>query len=190
MDDLSKKQEIIEQLVIEAQAGSSDAFAKLYDGLIDQIYRYVYYRVGSGEAEDITELVFLKTWENIHQYKSGKATFSAWVFRIAHNLVVDYYREKKSNQFLELDTNYVDTTMSGRTDLRAHRSLNKDILYDAMQELNENYRQILILKYINSLSNEEIATVIDKSQAALRILQFRALKSLKKILESRGISNL
>jgi len=180
----------MEQLVAEAQNGNSDSFGKLYDMMVDQIYRYVYYRAGSEEAEDLTELVFLKAWENIHQYKSGKANFSAWIFRIAHNLVIDFYRETKNNYIQELDENLVDTSIEANTDLRAHRSLNRDILYDAMKELKDNYRQVLTLKYINGFSNVEIATVLDKSQEALRILQFRALRSLRKILEDKGITNL
>lgn len=182
-----KKQERIEALVATAQAGSSEAFAKLYDIFVDPIYRYIYYRAGSVEAEDLTELVFLKTWENIRQYRSGKHHFSAWIFRIAHNIVVDFYRSKDT--YDELPENIEDQRIEASAMHRAHRSLDRGVLDRAMMELKDSYRQIVVLKYLNDLSNDEIAEILGRSQSAVRILQFRALKKLRRILERMGISS-
>lgn len=181
------KSDEIETLVLQSQEGSADAFAKLYDIFIDPIYRYVFYRVKGGEAEDLVELVFLKTWENINQYRRGQYNFSAWIFRIAHNAVVDYYR---SNSHIEeeLSTDIPDERRLANTADRTHRSLNGNLLSTAMRELKDHYRQILILKYINDLSNEEIGYITGRSQAAIRILQFRALRNLRKIMDKMGIS--
>src|SRR3989338_10018248 len=93
--ELKNRDQEIERLVLKIQQGDHDAFATLYDIFIDPIYRYVYYRVNQNDAEDLTEVVFLKVWENILQYKKQKSTFAAWIFRIAHNLVVDHYRATK-----------------------------------------------------------------------------------------------
>lgn len=182
------KTEEIEILVKKAQDGSSDAFSKLYDIFVDPIYRYIYYRARSSAAEDLTELVFLKVWENIRQYRHGVQRFSSWIFRIAHNVVIDYYRSNHVEE--ELYENIVDERPESSTPLRTHRSLNRDILYGAMRELKDHYRQVLVLKYINDLSNEEIGEILGRNNAALRILQFRALKSLKNILEKMGINEL
>ncbi|MBI4994910.1 sigma-70 family RNA polymerase sigma factor [Candidatus Peregrinibacteria bacterium] len=182
------KTEEIETLVAQSQSGESLAFGRLYDIFADPIYRYVFYRVKSEEAEDLTELIFLKTWENIRQYRSGQHSFSAWIFRIAHNTVVDYYR---SNNHIEEDLteSIPDERRLADASDRTHRSLNQNLLSTAMRELKDRYRQILTLKYINDLSNEEIGYIMGKSQTSIRILQFRALKALRRILERMGFSS-
>lgn len=175
----------IERLVSASQSGESDAFGKLYDSFVDPIYRYMYYRVRSDEAEDLTELVFLKTWENIQQYKKGKSSFSSWIFRIAHNIVVDHYRAHRPIN--ELSPEHMDQRLEAVTPTRAHQRFDKELLEVAMKELRDDYRQVLILKFMNDLSNEEIGVIMERSQAALRILQFRALRSLKRVLEKMGV---
>lgn len=176
----------IEEHVLASQRGDSDAFAKVYDHFVAPIYRYVHYRVGPKDAEDLTELVFLKTWENIRQYKKGKHSFSAWIFRIAHNVVIDHYRSRRSDD--ELTENVEDHRIESLAATRVHRRIDRELLDAAMVELKDHYRQILILKYINDLTNEEIGFVTGKSQASLRILQFRALRSLKRVLERHGVT--
>ena len=181
-----KSQADIEQLVSAAQKGDSNAFGTLYDLFVNQIYRYVYFRVGAQEAEDLTELVFLKTWENIRQYRSNNRSFSSWLFRIAHNIVVDYYRSNRVNG--ELTEEYEDHRAEANTPHRAHMHFDQTLLSQIMHELKDHYRQILVLKYINDLSYEEIGFIMERSPSALRILQFRALKNLRHILKKRGIS--
>lgn len=178
----------IELLVATAQKGSSEAFGKLYDIFVNPIYRYIYYRVGSGDAEDLAELVFLKTWENIRQYRKKESSFSSWIFRIAHNIVVDHYRAMRPSD--ELSEEIEDHRKESSATAFAHKRFDNELLSAAMAELKDRYRQVLILKYINDLSNEEIGYIMGKTQAALRILQFRALRSLRKVLERRGITGL
>lgn len=175
-------------LILDCQNGHSGAFGKIYDMFIDQIYRYIFYRVGATDSEDLTELVFLKAWEKIHQYHAAKGSFRSWLFRIAHNSVVDFYREVGNSRNEALNEMAVDASQNGNATLRAHRSLNQKTLYRAMRELSDRYRQILILKYVNDCDNDEISIILNKSQAAVRILQFRALRSLKQILEKYGIT--
>lgn len=182
-----RKEEEIEKLVTESQRGDSAAFGKLYDIFIDPIYRYVHYRVGAADSEDLTELVFLKSWENVRQYKKGIRSFSSWIFRIAHNVVVDHYRSRHPED--ELTEDIIDHRDEANSQKRAHQSFDQEILGKAMREIKDHYRQILILKYINDLTNDEIAYIMGRSHAALRILQFRALRSLRRVLERMGVSN-
>ncbi len=176
----------IEAIVNRCQAGSSESFAKLYDLFINPIYKYIFFRVGHEEAEDLTELVFLKTWEHIHSYKTGTSSFSSWIFRIAHNVVIDHYRARRPEE--QLDERFQDFRREANAMDRAHRRFDKDLLSCAMKEINDNYRQIITLKYINDLSNDEIAAITGRSHASLRILQFRALRSLRQVLERMGFS--
>lgn len=178
----------VEVLVAEAQKGDSDAFAKLYDAFVNPIYRYIFYRVGSHSAEDLTELVFMKTWEHIRQYKFGQNSFSSWIFRIAHNVIIDHYRANKENE--ELSENISDHREDASAQNIAHKHFDQEVLRKAMAELKDHYRQVLILKYMNDLSNEEIVHITGRSHAGLRILQFRALRALKRILERMGICSL
>lgn len=179
----------VERLVVESQKGNAESFGELYDIFIDGIYRYMFFRVGEHEAEDLTELVFLKAWENIRQYKSSNSGFSSWIYRIAHNLVIDYYRLYK-HRTEELSENVVDHRLEAQTMERAHRSLNNGIVTSSLMQLPSDYRQILVLKFVEDLSYGEIGEIMGRTQAALRILQLRALRKLKQLLDERGITDL
>ncbi|MBU1152003.1 RNA polymerase sigma factor [Patescibacteria group bacterium] len=181
---LKEKAEEIEDLVLLVQKGDKEAFSDLYNLLIDPIFRYVYYKVNQAEVDDIVETVFLKVWENIKQYKPQKKSFSAWVFRIAHNLVIDHYRSSKT--FDELDYKIADYKREHNPIKTTEDTLEQNLLRRAMGKLKDNYREFLIYKFVNDLSNREIAQMIGKSEGSLRILQFRALKALKQELEEMG----
>ena len=177
----------IEALVVKSQKGDHDAFADLYEIFIDPIYRYVFYRVKSFDAEDLVETVFLKVWQNIRQYKPKKKSFSAWIFRIAHNLVVDYYRAAKSQQIDELSTEIPTNDREHNPIGKAEQSFDQEILKTALSKLKKNYQEIVIYKFINDFSNQEIAEILKKSEGSIRILQFRALKALRRELEEIGV---
>lgn len=178
----------VEDLVAQAQAGVADAFGLIYDKFVNQIYRYIYYRVPKEEAEDITGMVFLKAWEKIHQYVSGKSPFSAWLFRIAHNLIVDNYRFRKDVDFDELSMDISEHRREHNPIKMAELNFSSDKLRVAISKLKKAYKQVVILKFINELSNPEVAQVMRKSEGSVRILQFRALKALKKELEDLGVN--
>ena len=179
--------EEIERLVILVQKGDQDAFAKIYDLFIDPIYRYIFYRVKDEEAEDLVETVFLKAWENIRQYKPGNKSFSAWIFRIAHNLVIDHYRANSNSTNVELDDNLPDHKREHNPIRSTENILHQRSLKKALACLSKKYQEVIIYKFINEFSNEEIAKIMKKSEGSIRILQFRALKALKKELEEMGI---
>jgi len=184
--DLKDRGEEIESLVVLIKKGDHDAFSKLYDIFIDPLYRYVYYRVNADDAEDILETVFLKVWENIKKYKKG-TNFSAWIFRIAHNLVVDYYRSSKDREFQELNIQIPDDKREHNPIKTTERSFNQEILKKGLSKLKKRYQEIIIYKFINGFSNKEIAKMMKKSEGSLRILQYRALKALKREFEDMGI---
>lgn len=188
-DDVRKPSvDDVEDLVVQAQAGVADAFGLIYDKFANQIYRYIYYRVPKEEAEDITGMVFLKAWEKIHQYVPGKSPFSAWLFRIAHNLIVDNYRFKKDVDFDELNADIPEHRREHNPIKMAELNFSSDKLRIAISKLKKAYKQVVILKFINELSNPEVAQVMSKSEGSVRILQFRALKALKKELEDLGVN--
>lgn len=188
MNEINSKRERIEQLVREVKNGSHDAFSELYDIFIDSIYRYVFYRVKNEDAEDITETVFLKVWENIKSYKEKKDTyFSSWIFRIAHNVVVDYYRASKDRMVEEIDVSIPDMNREHNPLRKIEKHLDQEVLRNALNKLKKGYQDILIYKFINDLSNAEIAEVLGQSEGSIRILQFRALKALKEEFEQMGI---
>lgn len=177
----------IENLVLLSQKGDCEAFGQIYDVFIDAIYRYMYYRVKDEEVEDLVEVVFLKAWENIGKYKKGKHSFSSWLFRIAHNLVVDFYRSKEvRGETVPLDEALEETLQSYRREHKpvalAEMRFNNDILMKALGTLKKAHYDFIVLKFINQLSNEEISQIMEKSESALRVLQFRALKDLKTVL--------
>jgi len=179
----------IEELVERAQGGDTEAFAAIYDNFVDQIYRYIYFRVPKGEAEDLTETVFLKAWEKIRQYKPDNKTFSAWIFRIAHNLIVDTYRFKKDKEVVELTPDVPEYRREHNPIKMTESNLHSDRLKVALSKLKRGYRQIVVLKFINELSNAEIAEILKKSEGSVRILQFRALKALKRELSEIGVED-
>jgi len=173
-------------LIPSAQAGDADAFGDAYDILVAPIYRYIYYRVSSRElAEDLTETVFLKAWENLKKYKKQSGNpFSAWVFRIAHNLVIDYYRSRPRTETIELDESFVaeqrEANPADATQMRFERSE----LRVAIHQLPEAYQQVIVLKFINEFSNAEVAAIMKRSEGSIRILQFRALAKMKALLDA------
>jgi RNA polymerase sigma-70 factor (ECF subfamily) len=184
-----KNSKELDKLVALAQGGDQDAFAKIYDLLIDQVYRYVFYRIKGEDVEDIVENVFLKVWENLKKYRrEEKKSFTAWVFRITHNLVVDHYRAAKDKQFEELDLNITDDKREHNPIRTTENVLDNKALKMALTKLKKPYRDVIICKFINELSNAEIAEVLDKNEGSLRVLQFRALSALKKELQEMGVN--
>ena len=180
----------VQELVVRSQSGEADAFGELYDLYIDQIYRYIAFRVSDEDKEDLTELAFLKAWESIREYRKGASPFSSWLFKIAHNIIVDYYRVTQARR--QATTELTETVAETRRDYaasdRVHRRIEREFVQDALAKLPEDYKNILILKYINDLSYEEIEPILERGYAALRILQYRALKALKKALKEAGFS--
>lgn len=169
-------------LVHQAKSGDADAFAQLYDAYVERVYRFVYFRVtDTMVAEDITSQVFLKAWEHLDRYQAGGSPFLAWLYTIARNQVIDYYRTYKESVALDdigplpANGHTLDETIDGMDDLETMRN--------AMQYLTEEQQQVLTLKFIAGLSTQDIARMMKKREGAIRALQMRALQTLAKLLE-------
>lgn len=179
----------IDALVVKAQAGDQKSFGLIYDEMIDQIYRYVFFKTPSMEvAEDLTEDIFFKVWKNIKKYQKQKHPFSSWVFRIAHNEVVDFYRKNK--EVIALNEIWQDEKTENKPETLVENAFIQKELHTALQTLPDSQSQVIVLKYINDLSNTEIAQTMNKSETAIRILLSRGLSKLKKVLGEKGFEKL
>ena len=163
-------------LIQQAAAGDTTAFGEIYTRYLDMIYRYVYYRVGDNhDAEDLTEQVFLKAWKSIQTYKDQGVKFSSWLYRIAHNMVIDFHRKCAADSKMEQD--YVmDEDLT--TQFRKHDLEEASALSQAIATLTEEQQQIILLRFIEGLSHAEAARIMNKTEGACRMLQNRALVEL------------
>jgi RNA polymerase sigma-70 factor, ECF subfamily len=172
------------RLVQQAKAGDAAAFGKLYDGCIDKVYRYVFFRVSDPQtAEDLTSEVFLKAWENFGRYEPH-SSFVAWLYTIARNTVIDHYRTHK--QAVSLDEIAASV---GRADPGTERiELQDDVkeMQASLQYLTEEQREVLVLKFIAGLDTAEIARRLRRTEGAIRALQMRGLQALGRRMDSNG----
>lgn len=153
------------------------AFTQLYDRFVDKIYKYIYYKVGSKtDAEDLTGQVFLKAWEAIGRYRWTERPFAAWLYRIAHNLVVDHFRTRKDSSSLD---EIVGLEHPG-TDLDEiiQNHLTADVLRHALKRLTHDQQQVIILRFLEGYNTAEVAAMMGKQPGAVRTLQHRALAGL------------
>lgn len=180
----STPQPDIDALVLSSQEGDKEAFAQLYDALFDRIYKYVFFRVNAHEVDDIVEDVFIKVWVNLPKYEKRDVSFAAWVFRIAHNAVIDHRRGHRS--LSPLDPRLEDESAAAAPKRQAERALLSEDLRAAINELREPYRQVVTLRFLSGLSNAEIAEILGQREGNVRVMQFRALKDLKYKLSERG----
>lgn len=169
------------KLVKRAVGGDFLAFGNLYGIYLDRIYRYVFYQIKDKmTAEDVTEEVFLKAWKAIKSCRGKEQTFSSWLYRIAHNHVIDIFRSQQKRWSVDMETvaELSQPTVEIETELD-HREI-----LDSITDLPPNQRQVIILKFIEGLDNLEIERIIGKSQGAIRVLQARALARLREKLSS------
>jgi RNA polymerase sigma-70 factor (ECF subfamily) len=165
-------------LVRFSQNGDRDAFACLYEANLDRIHRYIFYRVYDQQVtEDITSLVFLKVWENLGKFKGGQVPFAKWLYRIAHNTVIDYYRTRKPTVALE-DVHPLQLSHFDRVDDKIDINILSQKLMAAMDVLTSTQREVLTLRFIVGLTTMEIAKKLKKGQGAVRALQMRGLRRL------------
>ena len=179
-----KQQANIDRLVRESQKGDTQAFGELYDTFFTQIHKYVYYKVSEEYVDDLVATVFIKAWTQIKKYQKSKHPFSSWLFRIAHNAVIDHYRTNK--QHYELQEQILDDVKPIPSDL-ANQQLNGERVHRAVRKLEKKYQEVIVLKFLNELPNAEVAKAVGTSEANVRTLQFRALKKLKSMLEEEDL---
>ncbi|MBI4302954.1 MAG: sigma-70 family RNA polymerase sigma factor [Chloroflexi bacterium] len=174
-----------DSLISRAIEGDRTAFAALYDRNVDAIYRHVYYRVSvQADAEDITQEVFIKAWKSIHRYKKTGAPFVAWLLAIAHNTIIDHYKKvKKAFQTLEEPEAVSPPGTNPESVIEA--AFDRASIREAIAKLKEEQQKVVLMRFIDGLSYEEIARALNKTEGAIRVIQYRALKELRRILGSK-----
>ena len=168
------------ELIALASEGDADAFGLLYEKYIDQIYSYIYFRTSNGkDAEDICSRVFLRALNHIEKYEDRGYPFSAWLYRIAHNLVVNWYRDSDKVDEISLLDQYPPPTVDGTVEERIEKKDEKDRLLDIIQDLPEDRKELLILKHVEGLTNYEIGQIMDRTEGAIKALYHRTLESIR-----------
>lgn len=174
-----------EKLIKDAIKGEASAFGLLYDRYQPKIYRFIYLKVSHREeAEDLTHQVFLNAWEKIEyfQFKENSSYFSGWLYQIARNKIIDYYRTRKNNADIS-KIQAIDE--KNRPENEFEKKLNFKKIKKAIFLLNPNEQDVIIMRFIEELSPKEISKALDKSEVSIRIIQHRAVKKLKNILNNQ-----
>ena len=175
----------VRSLVERAQRGDRRALEDLYLIHFDRIYSYLHVSVGNRhDAEDLTTQTFLKMLESIGKFRWQSAPFSAWLFRIAHNLAMDHFRANKRWQ-PEEEVPEPDADESTSAEAGALESIGRKSMLDLIEDLSPEQQQVLTLKFVFNFANAEAATILGKTEGAIKSLQHRALVSLQKQLEKR-----
>lgn len=174
------------RLVDQAKSGNPEAFANLYDAYVERVSRYIYFRVAEDcDMEDLVSQVFLKAWENLDRYKPGTSPFIAWLYTIARNLVIDYYRTKKKDLPLE-EAIAMPSELELPDDL-AQTHFDLEAMRDGLQALSKDQQQALVLKYIAGLPNDSIARIMNKQEGTVRGLQMRGLQTLARYMKAKEL---
>jgi RNA polymerase sigma-70 factor (ECF subfamily) len=169
-----------ENLVRRAQQNDQEAFAQLYEEYFDRIYRYITLKIGDAvEAEDLTQQVFLNSLRSISSFRWKGRPFSAWLYRIAHNQVVDHLRKKRRS-----DLPLEETLAGGGDDPQrdAERRLDIERVLAAAQRLTEAQREVISLRFTSELSIAQVAEIMGKSQGAVKALQHSGIVALRRAL--------
>ena len=166
-----------EQVIQQVKNGDTEAYGMLYEQYAEVIFRYVYSHLDNRlDAEDLTEEIFLRAWRALPKYDERGLPFTAFLFRIARNSLIDYYRQKKVVSSLEdMEIQSHEAGPEEATDMR----IENQGLRETIAELREDYRNVLIFRFLSGLSPEETAQVMQRSVGAVRVLQHRALSALK-----------
>lgn len=174
-----------EYIVERAVQGDQGAFTQLYDLYFNKVYKYMYFRIRRQvESEDLTQEVFIKALKAIESYKPGKTPFAAWLFRIAHNQMIDFVRKKDKVQSTSLEE--VTTVVGSENPVAdAERSMEIAELSAAIEELPPAQQEVISLRFIAELSISEVSKIAGKSEGTVKALQFNATASLRKILTGK-----
>lgn len=174
-----------EGLLERAKAYDADALAEIYDAYAPRIYGYIYRRVGDRMlAESLVAEVFVRMLRAIRADQAWRSSFSGWLYRIAHNLIVDHYRRNPDQAEAPLEEQKLATEGTPADALREKAS--RERLLSAVQRLTELQQQVLVLRFGEGLTARETAEVMDKSISAVEALQHRGLASLRRIMREGG----
>ncbi len=174
----------LDALVDRARQGDADAFGLLYDRFQPEIVRYLAHRIGDPDtAEDLAQQVFLKAWQAIPRYEARGVPFKAWLYRMAHNQMVDYFRTRRATVDLEGIDPPAEAAEAESIVLAGEMSA---ALERALGRLSEDHRQVLVLRFLMEKSAHEIGEIMGRKEVTVRGLQMRALQALRRAIEETG----
>lgn len=177
------------QLMLLAKSGDSEAYGRLYELYFTSVFRYIYFRLRNREeANDLAQTVFLKIFSALPNFKDQNKSPLAYFLTVSRNAVIDYWRTRKEikvDDFDALTDNLPDDADSPREIYEKNE--NKELIQQVLGNLTDVQREVIILKFINELSNKEISELLGKTEESIRQLQSRALRSLKIILKNQNI---
>ena len=178
-----------EDVLIRASKGDRDAFGQLYGRYIDRIFNYVYYRTGNlHDAEDLTARVFQRAMNHIHNYTDRGVPFSAWLYRIAHNLVANWHRDRSRRQEIPLNDVPVLPSRGDHPERNLVRSQEQESLLRLIRRLPPERQNLLILKFVENMSNAEIGAIMGRSEGAVKSLYHRTLLALRDQIGDQNIN--
>ena len=174
-----------EELLERASRAEPAALGAVYDQYADRIYAYIYRRVGQAEvAEDLTGQVFMRMLEAIRRDQGWRSSFSGWLYRIAHNLVVDYYRRRGRVTLIDIDEATPIRATEGDPVRSTESLLNREQLRAALFQLTEEQAEVITLRFMEERSIAEVADLMDKTEGAIKALQYRAVLALRRVMQS------
>ncbi|MFQ5575841.1 MAG: RNA polymerase sigma factor [Anaerolineae bacterium] len=169
-----------ENKLVEAAKTNPEAFGTLYQRYVNKIYNYIYYRTGNHQdAEDLTARVFHKALDHIGNYKNKGHPFSAWLYRIAHNMVANWHRDRQKRTTVSIES--LALAVGGKSNPYHSTVKNEEtaLLLQAINQLPPVRQQLLILKFVEGASNAKIGRILNRSEGAVKSLYHRTLVSLK-----------
>jgi RNA polymerase sigma-70 factor (ECF subfamily) len=175
--------------LIGAAKEDNEAFGLLYERYVERVFNYIYYRTGSVyDAEDLTERVFMRALRHIHNYNDRGLPFSAWLYRIAHNLVANWYRDNSRRKEVPLEDSLAVHPRSEHPEQELLRVEERERLLAVLRGIPEDRQQLILLKFVEHLSNAEIAAIMGRTEGAIKSLYHRTLLSLRDELDAIGLS--
>ena len=177
-----------EAALVERAANSDrEAIARLYDMYAPKIYSYIYHRTSDPiAAEDLTGQVFLRMLESVQNGKGWHSSFSGWLYRIAHNLIIDLYRKRGQATYTNIEDAPHIPAGDGDPFRQTAARLESDVLLRAIGQLTEEQAQVVTLRFLEGYSIQEVAEIMEKTDGAIKALQYRGVASLRRIM-SRDI---
>ncbi|HEX6303953.1 MAG TPA: RNA polymerase sigma factor [Anaerolineales bacterium] len=173
-----------DQLIIQCQEGETEAFGELYQRYLPPVYRFIYTRLSDRQdAEDLAEEVFIRVWRSIASYEDQGVPFISYLFSVARNAIIDHYRSTGRKGYQESIEGKVLQDLNADPSDIAMTNLENQEIRQILDQLRDDYRMVLVLRFLSELSPEEIAQVMGRSTGAVRVLQHRALISLRDLLE-------
>ena len=169
-----------------------EAFGELYERYLQKIYNYVYYRTGNAhDAEDLTAKVFFRAMSHIEGYVDKGAPFQAWLYRIAHNLVANWHRDQGRRKIIALDDYVAHSLQSDAPDRLAEEREEQDQLMRALRRLPDDRQQLILLKFVEQMSNAEIGEIMGRTEGAVKSLYHRTLLALRDemAIDLNGVSD-